>query len=457
MPKAKTANAEPRAAGMAEAGSGWANPQPAVAWIAGLEGGAFDEQIGWGSVPKVVRCDPVWKHAALARGVGALRAARAGRTSDTCIIFGNGPSLKWVNRSLLGRHPVFASNYAYLDADLFRHVTHYTVVNPLVAEQGADEINRLEGPTKFFPYWLAYCLTEEGGANFVNARGGPREFSTNAESWISWSATVSFFNLQLAYYLGFKRALLVGFDNAYVQPRQAVEGDPLMTEGEDPNHFDARYFQGKQWHAADTNSMEAALAAADEAGRADRRVIKNCTAGGSLELFERSTLEAELLRPSDTALYRQPNWREVRLVETVDGDAYAHVTLLVTDVRLAGKAWKRLALKVQRTGGGLLLEIRPGDCEPAAYPGFPSNAPADAWGAYLRLPFGDGDQNEQEFRRQTVAMDATGRDILAMIFANLYGWMAEAARSADKPGAILLEALRQEGPDLELIERRLFG
>ena len=133
------------------------------------------------------------------------------------------------------------------------------------------------------------------------------------------------------------------------------------------------------------------------------------------------------------------------------------VTLLVTDVRLAGKAWKRLTVRVQRTGGGLLLELRPADCEPPAFPGFPVDAPTDDWGPYLRLPLAGGEANELEFRRQTVAMDATGRDILGMIFANLDRWTAEAGAKAAKADAVLLEVLRQEGPDLQLIERRLFG
>ncbi len=435
----------------------WAGAGAAVAWAGPLEGGAFDEQVCWGSAPKVVRCDPVWKLAALGRGIEGLREARDARTSDTCIIFGNGPSLKWVNRALLGRHPVIASNYAFLDADLFRHVTHYTVVNPLVAEQAAEEINGLEGPRKFFPYWLAYCLAEKNDVTFVNARGGSPDFSTNAESWISWSSTVSFFNLQLAYYLGFKRALLVGFDNIYLQPEQAEEGDPIRNDEDDPNHFDARYFKGKAWHAADTKAMEAALGAAEDAWRADHRLIKNCTVGGALEIFPRSTLEAELVRPSDTPLYRKAVWTDVSLAETMNTGDYAHATLSVSEVRLGAQFWKRLMLKVQRTGGGLMLEVRPGDGDPAEFPGFPSNAPSDNWGPYLRLPFVERPEAELEFRRQTLSMTAAGRDILWMIFAHLDDWLAEAGAGADAPSADLLEELRRDGPDLDLIERRLFG
>lgn len=84
MPKARAADAVSPDAAVAEAAAGWIGPQPAVAGP--LDGGVFDEQIGWGAEPRVVRCDPAWKQAALARGAEALRQARAERTSDRVVL-----------------------------------------------------------------------------------------------------------------------------------------------------------------------------------------------------------------------------------------------------------------------------------------------------------------------------------------------------------------------------------
>ena len=109
MPKARAADAVSPDAAVAEAAAGWIGPQPAVAGP--LDGGAFDEQIGWGAEPRVVRCDPAWKQAALARGAEALRQARAERTSDTvfrspeddtCLVEHFGP-LRLIGHKLKGR------------------------------------------------------------------------------------------------------------------------------------------------------------------------------------------------------------------------------------------------------------------------------------------------------------------------------------------------------------------
>ncbi len=213
------------------------------------------------------------------------------RTTDTAVIVGNGPSLNETDLSRLDGVDVFVSNYAHLKPDLFERATYLCVVNNLVAEQGAAAFSLLRGVTKVFPYWLGYCIAEDDDTLFVDSIGYP-EFSTDIAKNISWRHTVSFFHMQLAYGLGYRRVALVGFDHSYRQNESLAEGDVVDQREADANHFDPRYFKGKKWHAADVDNMEAMYRLAKDAYEADGRVIVNATVGGHLDLFDRVDLPA---------------------------------------------------------------------------------------------------------------------------------------------------------------------
>lgn len=215
------------------------------------------------------------------------------RDQDTCVVVGNGPSLQKINLDLLQDQDVIVSNYAYYNQKLLKYARYLTVVNQLVAEQGCYEMNSLKNVIKVFPFWLSYCLNRSENTLFLNANLRP-EFSQDVKEWISWRSTVSFFNLQLAYTLGYKKIILIGFDHSYKQASNLVEGDVIHQKDDDPNHFSPSYFKGKKWQAADVDNMEANYRLAKKAYEDDLREIVNCTVGGKLELFRRAKLEDEL-------------------------------------------------------------------------------------------------------------------------------------------------------------------
>ncbi|MEO1669161.1 MAG: glycosyltransferase [Cyanobacteria bacterium J06631_2] len=231
-----------------------------------------------------------WRDEQLAKTHQAIAKWRSQRQNDTCVIVGNGPSLKEIDFSLLKNQDVFITNYAFLNEELLSYAKYIGVVNYLVAEQGAHQFNLLEGAIKLFPYWLGYCINGGEDTFFFTSMGKP-EFSTNIFENVSWRSTVSFFQMQIAYGLGYRRVLMIGFDHNYSQDVSAQEGDILLCEKDDENHFDPRYFKGKRWQAADVNNMEAMYVLAKQAYEADNREIINCTVGGKLELFKRGRLE----------------------------------------------------------------------------------------------------------------------------------------------------------------------
>lgn len=237
--------------------------------------------------------DRKWKDAQIEKTQKAFEQFRSERSQDTCIIVGNGPSLNKTDLSLLKNQDVFITNYAFLNTELLKNATYIAVTNYLVAEQGSHQFNLLQGIRKLFPYWLGYCINDDENTFFFNSVGYP-EFSINIHQNVSWRSTVSFFQMQIAYWLGYRKVLLIGFDHSYSQDIAAREGDILVCEEDDSNHFDSRYFKGKRWQAADVSNMEAMYLLAQKAFEKDGREIINCTVGGCLEVFRRSDLKKQI-------------------------------------------------------------------------------------------------------------------------------------------------------------------
>ncbi len=269
-----------------------------------------------------------WMDAQLARTTDVVQRLAAERTSDTCVIVGNGPSLNATNLERLERQDVFLTNYAIINPKLRRLAKYLCVTNYLVAEQGAHTFNTLDGIQKFVPYWLSYCVLPSPLTHYVRSVGVPK-FGTDFRENVSWRSTVSFFAMQMAYALGYEKVLLVGFDHAYSQPKGMSEGVVIEQHTDDANHFDPRYFKGKQWQAADTDNMEAMYRLARDAFTADGREIVNCTTGGRLELFRRGELESEL------AAARAPSAIANRR-DVVKAGADEPLRVLVIDITPAG-------------------------------------------------------------------------------------------------------------------------
>ena len=258
-----------------------------------LEGGEpnSSESIDYSMGGRDWRYKRAWKNEQLKKSHAFFHRAIEKKQNDSCVIVCNGPSLREQDKSIFKDFDVIASNNIFLDEEIMSYVDYYTCVNYLVAEQSAPGINNLEC-FKVLPWWLAYCVNPSENTFFVEALGRP-EFSTDFFKNMSWRHTVTFFNMHLAYGLGYKKVCIVGCDHSYSQPKNIEEGETIHDDGDDENHFDPRYFKSKKWQAADVDKMEEMYLLAKTAFEADGREIVNCTVGGELELFRRSTLEQE--------------------------------------------------------------------------------------------------------------------------------------------------------------------
>ena len=211
-------------------------------------------------------------------------------------IIGNGPSLNNCDLHPLKKEITFGSNSIFLNYDhMGFHPTYYVVEDIFVAEDRASLINSYQGPIKFFGNYLHYCIDNKEDVIWLNVRMRYEEykdfphFSTNALRMVWTGGTVSYINLQLAYYMGFSEVYLIGFDHSYQIPADAmVRGTVIVSNNTDPNHFHPEYFgKGFRWHDPRIDRMELAYHRSKTVFEASGKRILNATVGGKLEVFDR--------------------------------------------------------------------------------------------------------------------------------------------------------------------------
>lgn len=210
-------------------------------------------------------------------------------------LIGNGPSLNKLDLTHLKDEITIGVNSIYLNQEKMGFLpTHYVVEDRFVAEDRGPEINKIDGMHKWYGNYLNYCLTGED-VHWLNVRmryDMHKNFPFFSEDIArqAWTGgSVTYICMQLAYYFGIKELYLIGFDHHYVIPDDAdVEGNDITSKSDDPNHFHPDYFgKGYRWHDPMVDRMEIGYKKAGFFFQRDGRKIRNATAGGKLECFER--------------------------------------------------------------------------------------------------------------------------------------------------------------------------
>lgn len=200
---------------------------------------------------------------------------------ESCLVLGNGPSLKDVPNAYLKKHTTFGTNRIYLKFI----PDYYVCVNELVIDQFKEEIDAL-ACTKFIRERTR--VTKAQQLHLVETE----MFSFAPTKWLYDGHNVTFVCLELAFFMGFTTVYLLGVDHRYEfkgQPNEVL----YMKDG-DPNHFSSDYFKGAKWQAPDLAVSEEAYIMAKEAYESNGRRIINMTPGSALHVFE--TTEAEWVR-----------------------------------------------------------------------------------------------------------------------------------------------------------------
>jgi len=206
-------------------------------------------------------------------------------TDQRCFIIGNGPSLRQTDLSRLRGEYTFGLNRIYLlFPELGFSTTYLVSVNDLVLEQCAAEMQSLAVP-KFLSWRARRWFRTDPKVTYLDSDfTGEENFCPKITGRIFEGFTVTYVALQLAYYMGFSEAILVGVDHNFVT--QGTANQAIVSQGDDPNHFAPNYFgKGFKWQLPDLAGSERAYVLARDAySRAGRRIL-DATIGGKLNIF----------------------------------------------------------------------------------------------------------------------------------------------------------------------------
>lgn len=228
-----------------------------------------------------------------ARNRARLEALHDTHRGERCVIMANGPSLRETDFSLIKNEVTFGMNRIYL---LFEQMgftpSYYGASNTIVIDQFPGDICRLPMPA--FLNWNSRRWFDPADDDKLFFRVAMKlfdTFSTDITHPITGGATITYVTLQIAYYLGFEEAIVIGLDHSF-----AEKGTPntveVRTQSADQSHFAPNYFEkGIVWQLPDLRRSELAYALAREAYERDGRRIIDATPGGQCTVFEKARLE----------------------------------------------------------------------------------------------------------------------------------------------------------------------
>ena len=215
--------------------------------------------------------------------INRLRALKDKHQGQRCFIIGNGPSINDTDLTLLKNEVTFGLNRIYLLFDRIGFATSYLVsVNRLVIAQCAHDIESVPCP-KFIGWHARHQIEFTDDMMFLYSRP-EKAFYPDITGGVWEGGTVTYVALQVAYYLGFDKVILVGVDHAFT-----TRGKPhatVVSQGDDPDHFDREYFgRGFRWQLPDPEMSEQAYRMAKHHFERAGREVVDATIGGKLQVF----------------------------------------------------------------------------------------------------------------------------------------------------------------------------
>lgn len=207
---------------------------------------------------------------------------------ETCVVIGNGPSLRKDDlEALAKKYPTLGSNKIYR---LPFTPTYYSIIDEEMLAAC------LPLPEDFKPkamFLRAEACVENNNYLYPIVFNG---FSMDIDSFVVLGGTVTYALLQIAYYMGFQRSLLVGVDQYYPSSGQLRGGSKFIAGAEDPDHFECEdgkpYFtEGVTFNAPEVKGTTGSYKIAKELFDNKGREIVNITRQTHLDVFPKDKLE----------------------------------------------------------------------------------------------------------------------------------------------------------------------
>lgn len=204
---------------------------------------------------------------------------------ERVVIVCNGPSLNKMDLSFLKNETVIGLNKIYLGFKKFHfYPKYYVAVNKKVLEQSQYEIDNLTC-TKFLSRRLDDQFQNDFRTHLIDTSSPKEKFSKDITKGLEEGFTVTYAALQIAYFLGFSKVIIIGMDHRFL-----FEGKPNESRlfvGEDQNHFCDSYFSNKEWDNPDLENSEKFYQIAKEVFELKDREIIDATLNGACEIFQK--------------------------------------------------------------------------------------------------------------------------------------------------------------------------
>ncbi len=180
-------------------------------------------------------------------------------------------------------------NKIYLGFSRYKfYPNYYLAVNREVISQSASAIKDL----KCINFIAAGDYEEkiQSGplTHWIKTDLPPMGFSKDICMGIHQGWTATHAALQIAYFMGFQRVIIVGMDHRYQY--EGLPNELKEMPGPDPNHFCPDYFRGCLWNNPDLIQAEEAYRIAKHYFEEDGRSIIDCTVDGACEVFQKRSI-----------------------------------------------------------------------------------------------------------------------------------------------------------------------
>lgn len=230
-----------------------------------------------------------------AAGIGLWRSGLRNRYAGRrCFIIGNGPSLKHTDLSLLRNEITFGANRLYM---LFEQMgfstTFYLVTDQNIVQHYHQDIDVVQAQKFLRPHHRPLFPRSKDAIFIKDKTSAVPSFAYNPGHGLWTAGTVTYMALQLAYYMGFDTAILVGVDHSYKEAGAYKDSQIPLTkrliltsQGDDPNHFSPDYYQpGVPWIVPNPETVELAYCMAKYAFEREGRRVLDATVQGKLQVF----------------------------------------------------------------------------------------------------------------------------------------------------------------------------
>jgi hypothetical protein len=217
-----------------------------------------------------------------------LRSLKDKYLEQKAVILCNGPSLLKTDFSLLEGVFTFGLNKINLlfDKHDFRP-SCVVAVNKFVIEQNAEYYNHTDIPI-FINSISRSLIKLRPNVTFLH-HCSQYKFAQDCSISMNTGPTVTFSALELAFHMGFSEVAIIGCDHNFVD--KGISNSVVVSSEKDKNHFDPNYFAGGvKWNLPDLSASENFYTLAHETFLLADRKIFNCTEGGKLEIFPRTSL-----------------------------------------------------------------------------------------------------------------------------------------------------------------------